>query len=163
MSRSGWVGVISCLALAGCTQPGTETAQNGDDEVLPATESVKDFGEYVVYFNALTTNQLTEEIASEYGIIRSNSRVLLNIVMEHAPEIGTPQVVRGEVRASARNLTGQLRNLDVREISSGESVYYIAETSIVNSESLIFTIDATPEDTSTPLRVQFQKQFFVEN
>jgi len=162
MSRNGWLTTISCLALAACGQAGNESAQDGEDEVLPATENVKDFGEYIVYFNALTTDQLDEDIAGEYGIVRSNNRALLNIVMEHAPEIGAPRVVPGEVKATARNLTGQLRNLLVREIREGESIYYIAETSVVNSETLVFAIEATPESTSTPLKVQFQKQFFVE-
>ena len=155
--------VVGAVALAACNQPGSNAGEDDDNEVLPATESVKDFGEYVVYFNALTTDQLDPDIAAEYKIIRSNSRVLLNIVMEHSPEIGTPRIVAGRVRASARNLTGQVRNLDVRQISEGESIYYIAETSVVDSESLIFSIEATPESTTTPLVVQFKKQFFVDN
>jgi hypothetical protein len=52
--------------------------------------------------------------------------------------------------------------MDVREIREAESIYYIAETSIVDSESLIFTIQATPESTSMPLEVQFQKQFYTD-
>ena len=163
MSRTGWVSVVGAVALAACSQPGNNAGEDDDNEVLPATESAKDFGEYVVYFNALTTDQLDPDIAAEYDIIRSNSRVLLNIVMEHSPEIGTPRVVPGRVKASARNLTGQLRNLSVGEIREGESIYYIAETSIVDSESLIFTIEATPESTTTPLVVRFQKQFFVDD
>ena len=161
MDRRAWTGILAALALAACGQPGTNSAQNGDEQVLPATESVRDFGEYVVYFNALTTDQLDPEIAANYEIVRSNRRVLLNIVMEHSPDIGTPTVVPGVVKASARNLTGQLRNLLVSEIREEESIYYIAETSIVDSESLIFTIEATPESTSKPLVLQFQKQFFV--
>jgi len=163
MIKRAWVIVFAGLALAACSQSGTDTAQNEDEEVLPGTESVKEFGDYIVYFNALTTDQLDADIAAEYDIVRSNSRVLLNIVMEHRPEIGTPTVVPGRVAASARNLTGQLRNLLVREIREGESIYYIAETAIVDSESLVFRIEATPESTSSPLVVQFQKQFFVDN
>jgi hypothetical protein len=163
MTIRTWVIAFAGLALSACGQSGTSSSPNEDNEVLPGTESVKDFGDYVVYFNALTTDQLDAAIAAEYDIIRSNSRVLLNIVMEHSPDIGIPRVVPGEVKASARNLTGQLRNLDVREIREGESIYYIAETGIVDSESLIFAIEATPEGTATPLVVQFQKQFFVDN
>ena len=47
--------------------------------VLPATESTKDFGEYVLYFNALNTDQLSPDIAREYGIVRSKSRAMLNV------------------------------------------------------------------------------------
>jgi len=161
MDSKAWAGILAGLALTACGQSGTNSAQNAESEVLPATESVRDFGEYVVYFNALTTDQLDPEIAANYEIVRSNRRVLLNIVMEHNPDFGAPTVVPGEVKASARNLTGQIRNLLVSEIREEESIYYIAQTSIVDSESLIFTIEATPETASEPLVLQFQKQFFV--
>jgi hypothetical protein len=94
--------------------------------------------------------------------VRSKNRVLLNIVMEYRPMIGAPTVVPGRVMASAANLNGQLRNLPTREIREGEAIYYIAETQVVNGENLIFSIEATPESTATPLEVRFQKQFFVE-
>ena len=162
MGRRGCVGILATLSLVACAQPEGDAQNGGDSEVLPATESAKDFDEYVVYFNALTTDQLNADVAADYGIVRSKNSVLLNIVMEHSPEFGTPNVVRGTVKASARNLTGQVRNLSVAPIEEGESIYYIAETSIVNGESLIFTIEATPEGTSTPLVVKFQKQFFVD-
>jgi hypothetical protein len=162
MIRSGCLSLSAALALVACGQPGADNAQNDDNEVLPATESIKEFGDYVVYFNALSTDLLDADIAGEYGIVRSKNRVLLNIVMEHRPSIGVPTVVAGEVKASAANLNGQLRNLLTREINEADAIYYIAETQVVNGESLIFTIEATPESTSTPLVVRFQKQFFVE-
>jgi hypothetical protein len=155
--------VCAALALAACGQPGTVVAQaEADDEVLPATESAKVFGDYVVYFNAVPTDVLDADIALEYGIVRSKNRVLLNIVMEHRPAIGLPTAVPGTVKASATNLNGQLRNLLTRKIEEGEAIYYIAETQVVNGENLIFMIEATPESTTTPLEVRFQKQFFVE-
>ena len=163
MTRSGWLALGAAFALAGCGQSGANGDQvNVDDEVLPATESVKVFGDYIVYFNALSTDQLDADIAAEYDIVRSKNRALLNIVMEHRPDVGVPTVVPGAVKAQASNLTGQLRNLLTREIREGEAIYYIAETQVVNGESLIFTIEATPESTTTPLVVRFQKQFYVE-
>jgi hypothetical protein len=155
--------VCAALTLASCGQPATVVTQaDADDEVLPATESIKEFGDYVVYFNAVSTDVLNADIAVEYGIVRSKNRVLLNIVMEYRPMIGAPTVVPGRVMASAANLNGQLRNLPTREIREGEAIYYIAETQVVNGENLIFSIEATPESTATPLEVRFQKQFFVE-
>jgi len=110
----------AALALIGCGQSGGNADEaNADDEVLSATESIKEFGDYIVYFNALSTDQLDAEIAAEYDIVRSKNRVLLNIVMEHRPDLGVPTVVAGTVRAQATNLTGQLRNLLTREIREG--------------------------------------------
>ncbi len=155
--------VCAVLLLAACEPTDVVVIDNeADDEVLSATESARVFGDYVLYFNAVPTDALDADIAGEYGIVRSKNRVLLNIVMEHRPAIGLPTVVRGTVKASATNLNGQLRNLLTREISEGEAIYYIAETQVVNGENLIFMIEATPESTTTPLQVRFQKEFFVE-
>ena len=161
--RSGAFSVCAALMLAACGQSGTVvTNAEPDDEVLSATESIKVFGDYVVYFNAITTDMLDAAIATEYNIVRSKNRVLLNIVMEHRPAIGAPVAVPGTVKASATNLNGQLRNLLTREIKEADAIYYVAETQVVNGESLIFMIEATPESTTTPLQVRFQKEFFVE-
>ena len=162
MSRSGCLVLICGFALAACGQPGGDADQDAAaNEVLPATESYRDFGQYTLHFNALTTDQLTEAIASEYQIVRSRNSALLNVSILLNRDVGLPTAVPGDVRASARNLTGQFRNLDVREIREGDAIYYIAETDIVNAESLVFTVEATPESESEPMRVSFQKQFFV--
>jgi hypothetical protein len=156
--------LIACLTLAACSQPGGNTAQDEpDDDVMPATESYKTFGDYVVHFNAVPTTDLPESIAGDYGIIRSNNRILLNVSMLQAePEgLGTTPVA-GIVEASAANLTGQLRNLLTREEREDQAIYYLAETQVVNGETLIFTIDATPEGMTEPFRVRFQKQFFID-
>jgi hypothetical protein len=165
MARSGWVSLIAGLALvaAGCGQSDPNTGQDEEEaEVLSATESSKEFGDYELHFNALTTDQLGADIAAEYAIVRSKNRVLLNISITREQEIGLPTAVAAEVTAVARNLTGQLRRLDVREIREGDAIYYIAETPIVNAETLIFTVGATPESEPAPLSVSFRKQFFVD-
>lgn len=166
MVKVGWLSLLTGLALvtAGCG-PADPAAGQGDDgpEVLAATESSKEFGEYVLHFNALTTDQLSAAIASEYDIVRSKNRVLLNISITREQEFGLPVAIAGEVTALARNLTGQLRRLDVREIREGDAIYYIAETPIVNAESLIFTVEAQAETEAEPFSVTFRKQFFVDD
>lgn len=163
MTRHFGLALLASLSLVACEPTGNPPGQtDADNEVMPGTESYKEFGEYVVHFNALTTDQLDATIAGEYGIVRSQNRVLLNISILKREGLGLDKPVTGTVTATAANLTGQLRNLLVREIREGDAIYYIAETQIVNSESLIFTVNATPESTSTPLTVRFQKQFFVD-
>lgn len=157
--------MVAGLALiaASCGQPDPAAEQVDDASVvLTATESSKVFGGYELHFNAVTTDQLTAEIAAEYEIVRSKNRALLNISITRPQEIGLPAAVAGEVTALARNLTGQLRRLDVREIREGDAIYYIAETPIVNAETLIFTVEATPASEPAPLSVSFRKQFFVD-
>jgi hypothetical protein len=165
MSRRGRFGLMAGLALivAACGQSAPNATQGeADDEVLAATESFKVFGDYELHFNALTTDQINERMAAEHGIVRSKNRALLNVSVLRSQGIGVPMPVSAEVRASARNLTAQLRNLPVREVRDGDAIYYIAETPVDNAESLIFTVEATPESETESLRVSFQKQFFVD-
>ena len=146
----------ACLVMiAGCQQPPNEAALRG-------TETSKDFGDYVVHFSALTTDQLTAEIAQQYGIVRSKNRAMLNvnILKKEEGTIGTP--VAGEVSVVANNLTGQLKNITVREIREGEAIYYIGECNITNRETLIFTIDVTPINEASSFSVRYMKQFFVD-
>lgn len=159
---------LACLAtafwLAACeptaTAPASAAAQ---DDVLPATEGSKDFGDYVVYFNALNTDQLTPAVANQYGIVRSKSRALLNVSIHRKLEGGQTEAVTGAVSASAINLNGQLKTLTLREIREEKAIYYIGELAITNSEVLIYTIDATPGNEPSRFTVRFKKQFFVED
>lgn len=153
----------SCAILIACEQPvGTGSAATQDIDVLPGTETSKDFGDYVVHFNALRTDQLTPDIAREYDIVRSQNRVMLNvsILRKTAGDVGT--AVSGAVSASAINLNGQLRGMALREIREGDAIYYIAELAIANEETLIFTIDVTPLNEASRFSIRFKKQFFVD-
>ncbi len=158
-------GTLACLmvavGLAAC-QPANQTdVTNTQDDVLPATESSKDFGEYVVYFNALSTDQLTPDIAREYGIVRSKSRAMLNVSIHRKLPSGLTEAVTGTVSASATNLNAQLETMTLREIREDTAVYYIGELGVTDGEVLIYTINATPTGNPGTFTVRFKKQFFV--
>lgn len=154
------IAALTCVA-AGCEQEG-----NGSDDeelaVLAGTESVQDFGDYEVHFNALTTDRLDPDIAAANNIVRSKNSALLTISVLRKQETGMPQGVPATVTATASNLTGQLKNLRMNEIRESGAIYYVAETPIVDTEQLTFTINATPEGESEPLTLRFRKSFFVD-
>lgn len=153
--------LILATGLAACepSDPNVSTTLEG---VLPATESTKDFGEYVLFFNALNTDQLSPEIAREYGIVRSKSRALLNVSIHRKLEGGRTEAVTGAVSASAINLNGQLMTMTLREIREDTAIYYIGELAVTDGEVLIYTIDVTPANDPSRFTVRFKKQFFVE-
>ncbi len=155
----------SLALLSACDQPGRPVAadaQQADAAILPGTESAKDFGAYVVHFNALKTDELTPDIASQYGIVRSQNRAMLNVSILHKdkPGDGMGSAVTGTVTASATNLTGQLKALNMREIKEGTAVYYIGETPVTDGETLVFKVDVKPADDTGPFTLRFRKQFF---
>ena len=162
IKRFGLFAGLSVL-LVGCGPSGTGAQSDNQQEILGATESFKDFGDYVLHFNALTTDQIAEAMAAEHGVVRSRNRALLNVSVLRNQNVGLATAVAAEVTASSRNLTAQLRNLPMREVREGDAIYYIAEFAIDNAESLIFTVEATPEGSTETLEVSFQKQFFIED
>ena len=157
----GLTSLVAVMGLAACESASNVDATNTQEGVLPATESSKDFGEYVVYFNALKTDTLSPDIAREYDIVRSKSRALLNVSI-HRKGDGTNEAVTGAVSASAINLTGQLKTITLREIREESAIYYIGELAVTDGEVLIFTVDATPSNDPSRFTVRFKKQFFVE-
>ncbi|HZF30987.1 MAG TPA: DUF4426 domain-containing protein [Gammaproteobacteria bacterium] len=148
--------------LFGCDQSSGVDVSNTLESVLPGTESSKDFGDYIVYFNALRTDQLTPEVARDYSIVRSKSRALLNVSIHRKEDAGRTVAVTGAVAASAINLTGQLKTMTLREIPEGDAIYYIGELAVTDGEVLIYTVDVTPSNESSRFTVRFKKQFFVE-
>lgn len=164
MAGIGRWSIVACLALAACGQSGGNAMdEEADNEVLSAMESYKVFGDYVVHFNAIPTVDLNSEVAAENSIIRSPNRIMLLINVRQGTEDGLDIAVPAQVKASANNLTGQLRNLSTQEIREETTMYYIAETQVQNGETLIFTVEVIPEGTTEPLVVKFRKQFFVDD
>lgn len=128
-----------------------------------AAQQSQDFGNYVVHYNALNTNLIPPQVAQGYGIARSSSRALLNVtILKKVMDTpGTP--VSASVSASATNLTGQLRELQIRQIDDSEgAIYYIAEFPVHNLETYRFEITVSIAGEADPLLVRFTQQFYTE-
>lgn len=129
-------------------------------------EQSRTFGDYVVHYNAFTTNILSPKIAKLYKITRSNNRALLNIsILRKNGKSTMGEPVKARVRATATNLNSQLRRLKVRElVESGTpgAVYYLAETPVNNGDTLTYEVNITPAGSQRTYTFSFQKQFVTE-
>ncbi len=129
----------------------------------PAQQSL-DLGEYVVHYNALNTSLLPPQMTQVYGIQRSPNKAMLIITAlkkEENSVTGTP--VHADVTASAVNLSGQRRNIEMREISDlSGAVYYIGILTVYNLEKFKFTVNLQIEGLEKPAVVQFSQQFYTE-
>lgn len=128
-------------------------------------EAHRDFGEYRIHFNSLSTDSLAPQVAMAYGIVRSKSRAMLNISIMRREDKGLGTPVEGKVTVNASNLSGQLKVIKMREIAEGESdskaIYYIGELPVADGETLIFDVAVVPEGESSSYKLRFQKQFFT--
>lgn len=148
---------LSLLGLvAACGGP-NETAEVPEAE--PAGASSAAIGDHVVHFSAQTTDQLPPEVARAYNIVRSPNRAMLNVSVLRAAD---NQTVEANVAVKTVNLTGQLKNVTMRQITEQDAIYYIGETPVANRETLIFDISVTPDGVETASEVRFKRQFYTD-
>jgi predicted small lipoprotein YifL len=152
--------VFAALALSGCGRGGPTPSEA--QTAAPSEPTQKDFGEFEVHYNALRTDQLAPEVARAYGIERSANRVMLNVSLLRKNPDGSTTPVDGTVTASAYNLNGQLKDLQMRRITEGASFYFIGEVGISGTEILVFDIGAVPSGQQSKYSVQFKREFFSD-
>lgn len=132
--------------------------------LLPAmttAEQFKNFGGYTIHYSAFTTDQLTPEVAKQYQIPRSKNRVMVNLsVLKNTENIALGTPVKARVAGVAKNLSEQLRDLKLREVTEENAIYYIAETPVNNGETLKFSFQVTPEGVTEPYQLSFEEQFY---
>jgi hypothetical protein len=124
-------------------------------------ENAREFGPYVIHYNAFRSDTISPEIAKQYGLPRANNRVLVNISVLKKVMGTTGQPTPSKVTGFANNLTGQMKNLDFKEIKEGSAIYYIAETKISDGEFLKFDIKIVPEGETQTAQIDFSKRFFT--
>jgi hypothetical protein len=124
-------------------------------------ESSKQFGDYTIHYTAFRSDTLQPEIAKAYNLTRRNNRVIINIAVIKNVAGTTGTASSAKVEGQASNLTGQLKQLDFREIKEGSAIYYLAETQVSNGEFLKFDLKITPAGGTETARVNFDKRFFT--
>jgi hypothetical protein len=127
-------------------------------QVPAQAENSKIIGDYVVHFNALSTESLPPSVARAYLIKRSKNRGLLNISV--LKKGGNFEGVEADVKVNATNLTGQLRNIELRKITEQKAIYYIGTFSVSNQETLDFDIQVTTPDGKSG-NIKLRQQFFT--
>lgn len=124
-------------------------------------ENSKEFGDYVIHYNAFRSDTISPEVAKQYGLARANNRVLINIAVLKKVMNTTGKPTSSAVTGHASNLTGQLKQLEFKEITEGKAIYYLAETKISDGEFLKFDIKIIPEGETRAARLRFDKRFFT--
>ncbi|MCH9694642.1 MAG: DUF4426 domain-containing protein [Gammaproteobacteria bacterium] len=163
MTRKTLLTSLLALLLTACGGP-------GDNATVPQAQTAgatsADIGDHIVHFSAQTTDQLPPAVAREYNIVRSKNRAMLNVSVIRESD-NTP--VSATVTVKTVNLTGQLKNVTMREIREGNAdtdafvaIYYIGDTTVANRESLVFTISVSPEGVDGSSEVKFQREFFTD-
>ena len=124
-------------------------------------ENSKEFGDYVIHYNAFRSDTISPEVAKQYGLTRANNRILINIAVLKKVMNTTGKPTSSKVTGHASNLTGQLKKLEFKEITEGNAIYYLANTKISDGEFLKFDIKIIPDGETRAARLRFDKRFFT--
>jgi hypothetical protein len=152
--------ILIALSFIGLTSACGGPGESADvPEAQPAGATNADIGEHVVHFSAQSTDQLPPEVARAYNIVRSKNRAMLNVsVLREADN----NPVTADITVKAVNLTGQLKNITMRQINEQDAIYYIGEVPVANRETLVFDISVLPEGADSASDVRFKRQFFSD-
>lgn len=148
------LGLVFLALLAGCGG-GERSVPQAD----PAEEKSLDTGDFVIHYNAISTDEVPAEVAKSVGIVRARNRGMLTVsIVDKA----SGDAVEGTVDVRAANLSGQLKNISMRKVDQESSIYYLGEVSVAHQETLIFDIDVTPQGGSETAEIRFKRQFYTD-
>lgn len=151
--------LLPVLALALATACGGGEQERDIPAAQPSNATSAEVGDYVVHYNAMTTDQLTPQVAQNTGIVRSKNRAMLNVSFV---EKATGKTVEGDVEVAAANLTGQTKSITMRKVQDNEATYYIGEVPVAHRETLVFDITVQPRGAAQPAMLRFKRQFFTD-
>ena len=120
-------------------------------------EQMQKLGDWDVHYIAFPSTFLTSDIASDYDIDRSKYLGIINISVLNSDTLKAQAVT---MTVTARNLLGNIRELDVREIREQNAIYYIAEVPHRNEET--YRIKVTISSGNQTQELKFQQKFYVD-
>ncbi len=122
-------------------------------------ENMKKLGSMNVHYMAIGSTFFTPEIAKAYGITRSRYNGLINISALDNTKAGNPAKTVS-IKGQAKNNLGQFKDLEFKEVKEGNAIYYLAQVSYNNEETLHFTLEIN--DGKEQQTLKFSQKFYVD-
>ena len=122
-------------------------------------ENMKKLGAMNVHYMAIGSTFFTPEIAKAYGITRSRYNGLINISVLDNTKAGNPAKTVS-ISGQAKNNLGQFKGLDFQEVKEGDAIYYLAQVSYNDEETLHFTLKIN--DGKAQQTLKFSQKFYVD-
>ena len=115
--------------------------------LIPRTghaDQTASFGDVVIRYNAISTDQLFPAVAQSYGIERSSRNGLVNIAVQKKDSGDGGDMIAAVVTGKVTDLTGHSRPIRFRETNEAGAVDYLGEFPIDASGTYVFTINVSP-------------------
>lgn len=124
-----------------------------------SAENMKKLGSMKVHYMAIGSTFFTPEIAKAYGITRSRYNGLVNISVLDNTKAGNPAKTVS-ISGQAKNNLGQFKTLEFSEVKEGDAIYYLAQVSYNDEETLHFTLEIN--DGKEQQTLKFSQKFYVD-
>ncbi|WP_194090030.1 DUF4426 domain-containing protein [Vibrio hibernica] len=124
-------------------------------------EQFKNIKNSEIHYSAFNSTLLTAEVATQYQLKRNGHSAILNISVLDNSKLGKP-AVNATITGTAKNLIGQIKTLEFKQIKEGQAIYYLAQFSISDEESLTFNINVDAGMTGSG-PITFTQKFYVED
>ncbi|WP_300424373.1 DUF4426 domain-containing protein [uncultured Thalassolituus sp.] len=120
------------------------------------------FGNYEVHYIGLNSSFIPEQAAEAYDIPRSRSLAYLSISVLKTDEGDLPLPVTATLTGTVKNLIGQSRTIEFREIKETNAVYYVSTFPFDKNDVYRISLDVTPSGQTRTFDVNFSQQFYQE-
>ena len=124
-------------------------------------QSTQEFGDFTIHCSAISTDQIAESAARQYGIERSAKRGLLNVSVERKTGDAT-HTANADVSAEVSDLVGHRTPIQLRETSENGDIDYLADFPLMGSGTYVFTVRVTPKGMAQPYVVKFNQDYVVD-
>lgn len=124
---------------------------------LASAEQKQTLGPWDVHYIAMPSTLIEPQIAAQYQITRSIQNGLINISVLASSDQQAQQV---RISGQAKNLLGQIKELNFQEVREGKAIYYLAQLPFRGEEKVSFSIDISQGTEQQQLK--FDHTFYPE-
>ncbi len=124
---------------------------------LASAEQKQVLGPWDVHYIAMPSTLIEPQIAAQYQISRSIQNGLINISVLASNDQQAQQV---RISGQAKNLLGQIKELNFQEVREGKAIYYLAQLQFRGEEKVSFSIEISQGTVQQQLK--FDHTFYQE-
>lgn len=115
-------------------------------------------GNWDIHYIAFPSSFLEPEVAKQYQLQRSKYQAVINLsVLDNGQNNKAQRVA---ISGQARNLLGQTKTLEFKQVVDGDAIYYLAQLEYRNEEQ--YKIAITVSQGSRTEQFEFSKKFYVD-
>ncbi|GAB3747877.1 DUF4426 domain-containing protein [Lysobacter olei] len=150
--------LLVALAVSGCGGDGPSRPALSATAPSAPQEAVTRIGDVTIRASVVQTSSLSEPVAMQYGIARSDRLALLLVAVRQGPE-AQETALPATVTATAVDLRGRRQDITMRELRTGDLLDYVGTAEIDLPDTLRFEL-AIVREGGARSTMQFSREFY---